>query len=626
MFNWMFMMILGLGLTYNLSKRKPAYRFFFFIFSQSVSIVYFIWRLTIIPINYGLASFLFGCILYFAEAIGLLTFLIFQYLFSGNYRLRKINLDVYEKQSVPFVDILICTYNEPLYLLEMTIAAACNLDYPSNRFCIHLLDDGQRSALRKKCKAYGIHYITRSNNYGAKAGNINHALELIHGDLFAVLDADMIVQPSFLKHTVGYFIDPKVAFVQTPQVYYNQDVYQYNLNKKIPNEQDFFMRDIQKARAARNAVLHVGTNAVFRLAYVKEIGNYPTYSITEDMAVGMALQAQGYHSIFINEELVYGLSATTLPELVKQRDRWCRGNLQVLRHVNPLFTKGLTLAQKIVYFDGVLYWFCHLQKMIFILCPLLYLIFDLTLLEGSLLALFTLALPYYLAQFLMSRLLSPKTRKPVWGHYYEMVMAPFLSLSIIKEIFHLKASFQVTSKETIQTKATFQYPLIISHLILIILTLGAWMLAFIRLSSQPDRWYASMLNIFWSFYNFTGLLIAIRVAWQKPLYRKTERLNMQKPIPVRLISHRQSVQASIVNLSGQGCGLNIDIKKQFNDPKNLLLLWDGLIFPCQIIRQQEHYLALQFINLSPEHMCQIMKYFCQNMSCYYHVETSQEYC
>ncbi len=77
----------------------------------------------------------------------------------------------------------------------------------------------------------------------------------------------MIPKKEFLSRTVGYFSNENMAFVQTPQVYYNQDMYQYNLSKNIPNEQDFFMRDIQEARAARNAVLHVGTNALFRRKY-----------------------------------------------------------------------------------------------------------------------------------------------------------------------------------------------------------------------------------------------------------------------------------------------------------------------------------------------------------------------
>ena len=164
--------------------------------------------------------------------------------------------------------------------------------------------------------------------------------------MFAVLDADMIPREEFLEKTVGYFSDENMAFVQTPQVYYNQDMYQYNLKKNIPNEQDFFMRDIQEARASRDAVLHVGTNAVFRKNYVDEIGGYPTCSITEDMAVGMLLQEKGYSSTLVNEDLVLGLSATTFTELVKQRDRWCRGNLQVLKNFNPLSALNYSATHK----------------------------------------------------------------------------------------------------------------------------------------------------------------------------------------------------------------------------------------------------------------------------------------
>jgi Glycosyltransferases, probably involved in cell wall biogenesis len=175
-----------------------------------------------------------------------------------------------------------------------------------------------------------------------------------------------------LKNTVGYFIDENMAFVQTPQVYYNKDMYQHNLNQDIPNEQDFFMRDVEEARASKRATLHVGTNAVFRRKYVEEIGGYPTSSITEDMAVGMLLQNRGYDSVFLNEELVLGLSANNFEELVKQRDRWCRGNLQAFKSFNPIFMKGLTFSQKIAYIDGVLYWLSSIQKMIFILSPIIF--------------------------------------------------------------------------------------------------------------------------------------------------------------------------------------------------------------------------------------------------------------
>ena len=126
------------------------------------------------------------------------------------------------------------------------------------------------------------------------------------------------------------------------------------------------MRHIEVARDTKNAVLHVGTNAIFRRKYVDEIGGYPTKSITEDMALGLLLQAQGYESIFINKTLVCGLSATTYPSLVRQRDRWARGNLQVLKNYRKTIHKKLNLQQKLIYIDGAIYWFSGLIKLIYI--------------------------------------------------------------------------------------------------------------------------------------------------------------------------------------------------------------------------------------------------------------------
>ena len=154
------------------------------------------------------------------------------------------------------------------------------------------------------------------------------------------------------------------------------------------------MRDIQEARASRDAVLHVGTNAIFRKKYVEEISGYPTCSITEDMAVGMLLQEKGYSSTLVNEELVLGLSASTFTELVKQRDRWCRGNLQVLKHFNTLFSKDLTFGQKIAYFDGAVYWFSNLQKMIYIICPLIYLLTSTLIIDSNIKTLLTTYIPF----------------------------------------------------------------------------------------------------------------------------------------------------------------------------------------------------------------------------------------
>lgn len=618
-------MVITLLLSYIVSKQKVEYRKILIFINSVVCCIYIIWRITVIPIHSGIISFLLGITLFLAEALGLISFLNFKYLFTKKYKLELKTLDDFQYGNIPYVDVLICTYNEPLYLLEKTIAASTNLDYPRHKFKIHVCDDGRRDSLKLLCKKYNVNYISRDNNEGAKAGNINNALKYLKGDLFAVLDADMIPKKEFLSRTVGYFTNENLAFVQVPQVYYNKDTYQYNLMKNIPNEQDFFMRDIQEARAARNAVLHVGTNALFKREYVDEIGGYPTCSITEDMAVGMLLQSRGYDSVFINEELVLGLSATTFTELVKQRDRWCRGNIQVLKHFNPIFTKGLTLPQKIAYFDGGVYWFSNLQKIVFILFPLIYLLTRKLIIDSSILTLLNMYIPFILGQILIFNTLSPGNRKLTWAHFYEIAMAPHLTLSILKEMLFFKTKFNVTLKEIQQDKKQFQFRVALPHIVIVIVTIIAWIVSTRLLIEKNIHVQAYLLNMIWSIYNFIGAIICIKVSYQKPIFRTSERININEDITVECDYKQNKFKAKILNLSEKGIGLKLNEELDLQCEETIKLDLKGSIFICKVSRINKDLLGLSFNKVTPYQMKLIMSIFTENMQPYYKIAKSQEY-
>lgn len=608
--------------TSFLSRKNPSYRILLIIVNTSISLIYIIWRITVIPTNSGLISFILGVTLYLAELLGLIAFFNFQYLFAKKYKLELKTLKDFPRNNIPSVDVLICTYNEPLSLLEKTIAASTNMNYPHDKLKIYVCDDGKRDTLKLLCDKYKVNYITREDNEGAKAGNINNALKQITGDLFAVLDADMIPREEFLKKTVGYFSDENMAFVQTPQVYYNQDMYQYNLAKKIPNEQDFFMRDIQEARASRNAVLHVGTNAVFRKKYVEEIGGYPTCSITEDMAVGMLLQEKGYGSTLVNEELVLGLSANTFTELVKQRDRWCRGNLQVLKHFNPLFSKGLSFGQKIAYFDGSVYWFSNLQKMTFIICPLIYLLTSTLIIDANMEKLLTIYIPFMAGQYFIFNAFSPKTRSVKWDHYYNIAMAPHLTLSIIKEMLCLNIKFNVTSKEIVLDKKNFQFKIVFPHIVLAIISIIAWFISTKLVLENNMHLGAYLINMVWSILNFVGTLISIKVAYQKPIFRISERVLINDNIYVNLSNESNNIiSGKLLDISEKGVGilLNEEIEQnsilKINDKIQLDLLNHS--FNCKICRLNNGILGLKFEKINPEEMKLIMSIFTKYMQPYY---------
>jgi cellulose synthase (UDP-forming) len=120
------------------------------------------------------------------------------------------------------VDVFITTYSEEEELVRLSIRDAKALRYPHRLdLRVHVLDDGKRPAMRRVAEEEGANYITRANNIGFKAGNLRNAIELTSGDFIIICDADTRLFPTFVEHTLGYFRDPDVAWVQTPQWFYD---------------------------------------------------------------------------------------------------------------------------------------------------------------------------------------------------------------------------------------------------------------------------------------------------------------------------------------------------------------------------------------------------------------------
>jgi cellulose synthase (UDP-forming) len=127
------------------------------------------------------------------------------------------------------IDFFIATLNEEIELVRYTIkdAKAVNLPYPDLEINIYVLDDGRRDGrnpaaenLKKLCEEEGVHYITREDNRGFKAGNLKNGLENSSGDIFVILDADTRPFPDFLVNMTGYFRKHKVAWVQSCHWFY----------------------------------------------------------------------------------------------------------------------------------------------------------------------------------------------------------------------------------------------------------------------------------------------------------------------------------------------------------------------------------------------------------------------
>lgn len=221
------------------------------------ALIYIIWRtLFTLPLTYGVISLIAGLYLWIVEFLGMGESLNHYIGMSSPLLPQKPEL-----KDFPSVDVLIPTYNEPVDLLRKTILGAKQLEYPDlDKVKIYLCDDGNRKEVFDLANELNIYYLTRDENKHAKAGNLNNALKYTKGDLVAVFDADMIPLSHFLLETVPFFNEEKIGFIQTPQAFYNPDLFQYHLysEQRIPDEQDYFYRDVQLSRNKSNTVIFGG--------------------------------------------------------------------------------------------------------------------------------------------------------------------------------------------------------------------------------------------------------------------------------------------------------------------------------------------------------------------------------
>jgi len=167
------------------------------------------------------------------------------------------------------VDVFVTTGNEPVDLVMTTARAAAGIRYPHQTW---VLDDGARPEMRAAAHAEGIGYITRSEDRAnmprhAKAGNLDNALFATEGEFLLILDADQIPEPTILDRVLGYFRDPQVAVVQTPQFFVD-----VGNSDPLGSQAPLFHGPIQKGKDGWNAAFFCGSNAVLRREALMQLG------------------------------------------------------------------------------------------------------------------------------------------------------------------------------------------------------------------------------------------------------------------------------------------------------------------------------------------------------------------
>ncbi len=416
-------------------------------------------------------------------------------------------IDVLAGHYLPSVDVLIPSYNEPAFILRRTIIGVQAMKYAN--FQVYLLDDTRRPEIKALAKELDCKYISRFDNRYAKAGNLNHAIEQTTSELIACFDADFIPTHNFLQRTVGFFQNPQIALLQTPQSFYNPDPIARNLgleNILTPDEEVFY-RQIQPMRDAVGSVVCAGTSFVLRRRAIEEIGGFVTDSLSEDYFTAIRLAAQGHQVAYLNEKLSAGLAAENIAAHASQRLRWARGTLQAFFiSSNPLTIAGLTWIQRLGHLEGILHWFTSFSRAYFLLTPLVYVLFAVSPIRTTGAELVYFFLPLYFTQLSTFAWLNGNSRSALLSDIYSLVLVfPVMATVCDAMVRPFAQGFKVTPKGIVNNKFVFNWYL--AWPLLIAFGLNLYSLG--RILLVPTELIHAGLNLSWIWCTYNLLMIAV---------------------------------------------------------------------------------------------------------------------
>jgi len=459
------------------------------------------------------------------------------------------SIAVIEGKFTPSVDVFIPTYNEPEYIVRRTIIGCQALDYPQKN--IYLLDDNRRLEMQELAAELGCHYISRSNNQHAKAGNLNHALTKTSSDLIVVFDADFVPTKNFLTRTVGFFQDETIAIVQTPQSFYNADPIARNLGLEniLTPDEEIFHRHIQAIRDSAESAICAGTSFIVRRSALEKTGGFVTESLSEDYFTGVNLSAYGYRIIYLNELLSAGLAAEDMSAYAVQRLRWAQGTLQGLFiQSNPLILPGLSLTQRLAHLGGFLSWFSTISRIYFLLMPLAYSFLDVIPIRANLPELIYFWLPLYLVNLTVYAWLNKHSRSAFLSDIYFLVLCFPLALTVVQSLLRpFSKGFKVTPKGISSDRYTFNWKLASPLIILFIATaISLWQNLCICIVKQSmatevpamaEQTVGIGLGWLWSVYNLVMIGSAILVLLDAPKTDQFEWFDLRRVVQLKIGNH-----------------------------------------------------------------------------------------
>jgi cellulose synthase/poly-beta-1,6-N-acetylglucosamine synthase-like glycosyltransferase len=241
-------------------------------------------------------------------------------------------------------------------MLERTLRAMVAMEGEHDSW---LLDEGDDDDTRRLCASLGVRHYSRrgvarynteegSFRGASKHGNYNAWLDE-HGyaeyDVLVAFDPDHVPRRHYLARTLGYLADPRIAFVQPAQVYYNQDA-SFIARAAAEESYAYYSSHLMASYGMGHAIV-IGSHGVHRLSALAAVGGFPAHD-AEDLYLTMVYKAAGWRGVYVPEILAMGCTPTSWEGYLKQQLRWSRSMLDLKLRVLPRLAAKLSVIDRLL--------------------------------------------------------------------------------------------------------------------------------------------------------------------------------------------------------------------------------------------------------------------------------------
>ncbi len=229
-----------------------------------------------------------------------------------------------ERAQFKTLSVIIPAHNEEPYLAE-SIRSVIKARFNGKKEII-VIDDGSRDRTAEIASGFPVRLI-RTKHRG-KANSLNLGIKESKGELIAVVDGDSVIGENSLNRAAYYLRAKNTAAVCGVVKVKNNHKF---LGMWLHMEQ-LYNSLIRRIFSNINAnITTPGPLSVYRKEDLERVGGFETKSYLEDVDVAVKLVRSGRRIIVADDVIAYTYMPITLKGFVKQRTRFARGWLNILR-------------------------------------------------------------------------------------------------------------------------------------------------------------------------------------------------------------------------------------------------------------------------------------------------------